>query len=137
MSSFETFRGRSKLATQSFHESMLRPRTCSGDENKEKSKKSSEAGSSSDHAKQKNSKDGSRYTKVSVQDLLFDVGDSADNTGENICTINNCNRKFISRESLLAHQRKAHYPPTANVCPYCFSSFSTIPNLNKHVSCNL
>lgn len=125
-----------KLASQSFHESLLRKRGAASGDSRDQSKKSSEAGSSSDHAKQTSKPDNEKYNKVNIRDLLFDRGQTDDSEG-NICTINNCNRKFISKEPLEIHQRRAHSPPTAHVCPVCFASFSTVPNLNKHVRYSL
>lgn len=120
----------SRFSSYSFHESILN-RTLSNDNNGGKARKNTPPASSRDHEKGDSSDNQKeKYNKVNVADLLFDRGGN----GTNVCTINNCNRKFISKESLLAHQRKAHAPPTAHVCPYCRSSFSTIPNLNKHVS---
>lgn len=125
---------RSKLSTRSFHESLIRPRRVSGSGDNGHSKDGSNAGSSSDHAKKvSKSKDG-KYNRVNISDLLFDSSPT-DKSGKNICTINNCNRKFVSKESMEAHQRRAHAPPTAHICSQCFASFSSVPNLNKHV-CN-
>lgn len=127
----------SKLASRSFHEDLLRKRSGASGGGSDQSKKSSQPGSSSDHSKQPSKKhDNQKYNKVTIRDLLFDRGQT-DDSEANICTINNCNRKFISKESLEIHQRRAHAPPTAHVCPVCFASFSTVPNLNKHVRCSL
>lgn len=77
----------------------------------------------------------SNSSRVSVQSLLNDEKVFArGNSNEFVCTIDNCNRKFISNDSLSVHQKRCHSPPTAHVCSQCKSSFSTIPNLNKHVS---
>lgn len=49
------------------------------------------------------------------------------------CEFSGCKRTFHSLESLRAHQKRSHPAPTAFVCDICKSSFSTPPNLNKHV----
>lgn len=77
----------------------------------------------------------SSKNRMAVENLLNEANTSRrGDANEFICTVNKCNRKFVSEESLLAHQRRSHAPPTANVCSHCKSSFSTVPNLNKHVS---
>lgn len=53
---------------------------------------------------------------------------------EFLCDYPGCHRKFSTSASRLIHQRRTHAPPTAYVCCFCKSSFSTSPNLNKHVS---
>lgn len=88
------------------------------------------------------------YNRVSVKDLLNE--DSAQNSNESgckkkkvnknynsqakLCSIPSCNRKFVSQTALEAHQRRSHAPPTLHICGKCKSSFSNLPNLNKHVS---
>ena len=49
------------------------------------------------------------------------------------CEIGHCKRKFPTKEALLAHQKRSHPVPTEFICEQCNSSFSTSPNLNKHV----
>lgn len=83
----------------------------------------------------------SKYNRVRVDDLLNK--DSYNNQGAvfkehkypqaRLCTIDRCNRKFVSEGALLAHQRRSHALPTLHVCTNCDSSFSSLPNLNKHV----
>lgn len=51
-----------------------------------------------------------------------------------LCESSNCNRRFASQEALTAHQRRSHATRTQFACPHCSSTFSTSPNLNKHVS---
>lgn len=91
--------------------------------------KASDTTSSSGTSCQKNNEASAASNAASPKSSNFSSGSE-----ENICTINNCNKKFLSKESLLAHQRRIHAPPTAHVCPNCADSFSTKPNLNRHVS---
>lgn len=51
------------------------------------------------------------------------------------CDHLHCKKTFNTRSALHAHQRRSHPAPTAFICESCRSSFSTPPNLNKHVSC--
>lgn len=87
------------------------------------------------------------YKRVKVQDLLNDddsyvsrsanqaqASSSADGIPNIVCEMDQCGRKFATFESLTAHQKRQHAAPTAFVCPYCHSSYSSLPNLNKHVS---
>lgn len=98
----------------------------------------------------------SGYNRVRVEDLLNAeassssrskssnrVGDDKRKKGgasssaggsEVMCDVPHCKRKFPTLDSLKAHQKRSHAPPTAYVCEHCKSSFSTPPNLNKHVS---
>lgn len=83
----------------------------------------------------------STYNRVSVQDLLNAdiaiVGNSSSGPAPEawaVCNIGSCGRRFVSVQSLSAHQKRAHAAPTSLICSHCGSSFSTIPNLNKHVS---
>lgn len=92
-------------------------------------KEASGAGSSSD-----NNREGRRTTVVVKQSSVSNMEEDTEKPEENVCNINNCNRRFVSKESLLAHQRRVHALPTAHVCSHCSTSFSTLPNLNKHVS---
>lgn len=49
------------------------------------------------------------------------------------CDVPHCKRTFTTGAALIAHKRRSHPAPTAFVCEHCHSSFSTPPNLNKHV----
>ena len=60
--------------------------------------------------------------------------DSPTSHSEIQCTVPHCKRKFPSGDALKAHMKRSHPAPTAYVCEHCKSSFSTPPNLNKHVS---
>lgn len=51
-----------------------------------------------------------------------------------VCNLGECTRRFSSEKALTAHFEKAHGSSTQYICPHCRSSFSTSPNLNKHVS---
>lgn len=80
----------------------------------------------------------SKYNRVSVKDLLNEDNESEDKVeyvkkDGIICHIDNCGRQFVSQESLIAHQKRSHAAPTKYICHYCRSSYSTVPNLNKHV----
>ena len=84
----------------------------------------------------------SDFKRIRVDDLLnhdepasfASMRNLSTNTRVIRCTIDNCGKEFLSEESLLSHQRRSHAAPTKNVCPHCHSSFSNVPNLNKHVS---
>lgn len=93
----------------------------------------------------------SRYTKIRVEDLLNDAqansshnigvtapstasAPGATNDSKLICTYDRCHRAFPSSGALLDHQNRAHGVPTRHICGRCNVSFSTLPNLNKHVS---
>lgn len=96
----------------------------------------------------------SQYNRVRVEDLLNSEtsssrsrpsgsgsrkkssgsgSDSPPSASEIECNVVHCKRKFSSRDALRAHQKRSHPAPTAFVCEHCQSSFSTPPNLNKHV----
>lgn len=103
---------------------------------------SSQAGSSSQHAEQQQIRlqpMSSRYNRVSVSDLLNDEASGSSSQGAAstqrgiYCRVEGCGRRFVSQEALTAHQKRSHAAPTAFRCPHCGSSFSTAPNLNKHV----
>lgn len=85
------------------------------------------------------------YNRVRVEDLLNDDRDLSSSPFAHgslsegkpegiICKINECDRRFVSEQSLLAHQRRTHAAATPFICPHCKLSYSTVPNLNKHVS---
>lgn len=81
----------------------------------------------------------SKYNRVSVKDLLNEDKESEKQVESVrkdgiICHIDSCGRQFVSQESLIAHQKRSHAAPTKYICQYCQSSYSTVPNLNKHVS---
>lgn len=123
----------SKLSSRSFNDSLLRPQSASGSGDNGFPNYSSIAASSFNRPKQNSNLQKSKHKRLDVSDLLFDRNQT-DKSEQNICTINKCNRKFISKESLQIHQRRSHAPPTAHICPQCYASFSSVPNLNKHVS---
>lgn len=88
----------------------------------------------------------SHYNRVRVQDLLntetpsssrrnrsSSDSDEAQRNSNYQCQVANCNRVFSTAESLAAHVKRSHAAPTQFVCEHCGSSFSTPPNLNKHV----
>lgn len=81
----------------------------------------------------------SRYNRVKVEDLLNqeERSDSNENPREIICHLEECGRQFVSHEALIAHQKRSHAAPTSYICRYCQMSYSTVPNLNKHVSTTL
>lgn len=93
--------------------------------------------SRSPHPQQKSTEQ-TEYTKIFVQDLLNrDRNEEMRNSPqfqEVKCEYLDCGKLFASPQSMFNHQKRQHGSPTANVCPKCLSSFSTIPNLNKHVS---
>lgn len=83
------------------------------------------------------------YNRVRVEDLLNDEPSIPTSSQPSsfrrsdsaiICHVKDCGRRFVSKESLEAHQRRSHAAATPFVCPHCHISYSTIPNLNKHVS---
>lgn len=85
-----------------------------------------------------------QYNRVRVEDLINDSSSSnkssvmSSSSQQKVaykCEAPLCGRKFVSEEALEAHHKRSHAPPTAYVCQRCKSSFSTLPNLNKHVSC--
>lgn len=86
----------------------------------------------------------SPYKRVTVKDLLNDESNSPSMNTPNLtrhadgipnirCDINSCGQKFATLDSLQAHQRRKHAAPTSFVCPQCMSSYSSLPNLKKHV----
>lgn len=83
-----------------------------------------------------------QYNRVRVEDLLNEeqAGTSDSSTSPNsknvACTEEGCGKRFFTEKSLLVHQKRSHAAPTDFVCHLCQSSFSSIPNLNKHVSWN-
>lgn len=98
----------------------------------------------------------SQYNRVRVDDLLNPDGPSSRSRGtvrsdsrrrpsdspsgatvsSVECDVQGCKRKFPSKDSMKAHQKRSHPAPTNFICDQCQSSFSTPPNLNKHVSCH-
>lgn len=86
------------------------------------------------------------YNRVNVIDLLnhdsypFNGHPLQQETGQQthsnqyVCNIGECTRRFSSEKALTSHFEKAHGSSTQYICPHCRSSFSTSPNLNKHVS---
>lgn len=81
----------------------------------------------------------SHFNRVKVEDLLNDekvslAPHSRNSAADYVCSFPNCQRRFQSRDALLGHQRRLHAARTEYVCKLCNSSFSTTPNLNKHVS---
>lgn len=84
----------------------------------------------------------SAYNKVRVEDLLNKESEPAKSHHTIrrpgiICHLDGCGRQFVSHESLVAHQKRSHAAPTSFICPHCELSYSTVPNLNKHVSLTL
>lgn len=103
----------------------------------------SQPGSSLQHAEQQRGSmisQSASYSRVSVQDLLNEESTAPLRPSQPhlqregiICHAEGCGRHFVSQESLIAHQRRSHAAPTAFVCQLCNLSYSTVPNLNKHV----
>lgn len=101
-------------------------------------------GSSSVHAQQQTSS--SSFRRVRVEDLLNDTSlddqESAQSSrkespielAEIRCDYPGCLKVFPSFSTLQQHHRRSHARPTSFVCDKCQASFSTFPNLNKHVS---
>lgn len=84
------------------------------------------------------SQKGEQYSRVDVQTLLnhedfYHTGDRS-SCSQVKCDYVGCGRLFVSPRSLSMHRKRQHCSPTSNVCPKCLSSFSTVPNLNRHVS---
>lgn len=94
----------------------------------------------------------SQYNRVRVDDLLNPdspssrskdsrrrpSGSASGATVSSIeCDVPGCKRKFPSKDSMKAHQKRSHPAPTNFICDQCQTSFSTPPNLNKHVSCHV
>lgn len=82
------------------------------------------------------------FNRVSVDDLLNKPSSMKEgkksirptDVFKFVCSMDNCNRAFASEATLKSHQVRTHGPPTSFVCPRCGSSYSSVPNLNKHVS---
>lgn len=88
-----------------------------------------------------------RYNRVRVEDLLNSSSSGSKEPqkvlvhhqfetplAQFLCEYPSCHRKFSTFASRAIHQRRTHAPPTSFICQHCNSSFSTSPNLNKHVS---
>lgn len=96
------------------------------------------------HTRNLISKMSQKYNKISIDDLLNKTGSNnnasssaSSSAPDNVafeCTEPLCGRKFVSEEALKAHKKRSHAAPTSYVCQRCKSTFSTLPNLNKHVS---
>lgn len=98
-------------------------------------------GHSSGHQdKDEQTRPAARYNRVRVQDLLNDEHSSRSHSslskesGEAVCLVEGCGKKFFTQKSLVVHQKRSHAAPTDFICHLCRCSFSSIPNLNKHVS---
>lgn len=79
------------------------------------------------------------YTRIPIQGLLnAPDGETkqAPQFQEVKCEYPSCRKKFATPQALINHRSRQHGSPSAIVCPHCSSSFSTVPNLNKHVSDN-
>lgn len=50
-----------------------------------------------------------------------------------VCNVENCGRRFATKEALQGHQKRSHMAPTQYLCQQCSSTFSSSANLNKHV----
>lgn len=101
------------------------------------------ASSSSTGSNRSRVPDSKAFTRVKVQDLLNVDEDSSNSVSKKsqiggipniVCMDDGCGRKFASSESLVTHRKRQHAAPTSFVCSFCQSSYSSLPNLNKHVS---
>lgn len=83
----------------------------------------------------------SNYNRIQVKDLLNHPaassggpkGGSSSKCEVCLCDLDGCTREFASRKALEIHQKRVHSAPTVFACKICPSTFSTSPNLAKHV----
>lgn len=87
-----------------------------------------------------------RFRRINVEDLLNDnkngTGRKASSSSSKesdvrttivVCKFSNCSRSFPTSLSLAEHQSQVHGDMIRHTCGRCKASFSTLPNLNKHV----
>lgn len=118
-----------RRASHFFHDDLSRDNGSASDGSRGLPERIAGASSSFRHAKRCSRTDNGKYNRIRISDLLNDHNQ----TGDNKCKIQNCNRNFDSEIALKIHQARKHGAKTSTVCPICSARFTVPSGMRRHV----
>lgn len=75
-----------------------------------------------------------KFNRIKIEDLLNDNAAFPKSEPKIKCRLKDCNMVFKDKEALHTHEEKIHKVNMRHICDICNTTFSSLPNRNKHVS---